>query len=134
MLTGTKNFDDLLQLAEQGDHRKVDMLVGDIYAGDCASLRLPKDLIASSFGKAPHLSSSDFNPADAARSLLFTIANDIGQIASLYATQHKLKRVYFGGFFLRNHPLTMHAGKALSRIRHSGLMFFFIHSSFLNGN
>lgn len=43
------------------------------------------------------------------RSLLFTIANDIGQIACLYAMQHQLRRIYFGGYFLRNHPLSMHA-------------------------
>ena len=41
-------------MAERGDHRKVDMLVKDIYGGDCTSLGLPGDLIASSFGKAAH--------------------------------------------------------------------------------
>ena len=73
--------------------------------------------------------------ADLARSLLFTISNDIGQLASLYAMMHGLKKViknaavslwffftfyftglflslsqqvYFGGYFLRNHPLSMH--------------------------
>jgi len=50
---------------------------------------------------------SDFNPEDTVRSLLFTIANDIGQIACLYALRHNLKRIYFGGYFLRNHPLSM---------------------------
>ena len=39
-------------MAERGDHRKVDMLVKDIYGGDCTSLGLPGDLIASSMGKA----------------------------------------------------------------------------------
>ena len=47
-----KGFDELLALAERGDHRKVDMLVKDIYGGDCTSLGLPGDLIASSFGRA----------------------------------------------------------------------------------
>ena len=62
-----------MALAESGDHRKIDMLVifhtlhllcytkitnlydfqvKDIYGGDCTSLGLPGDLIASSFGKA----------------------------------------------------------------------------------
>ena len=45
--------------------------------------------------------------ADIARSLLYMISNDIGQIASLYATMHNMNRVYFGGYFLRNHPLSM---------------------------
>jgi type II pantothenate kinase len=42
----------LLQLAERGDHRNVDMLVKDIYGGDYYSQGLPGELIASSFGKA----------------------------------------------------------------------------------
>lgn len=49
-----------------------------------------------------------FSEADLARSLLFTISNDIGQIASLYATVYSMDKVYFGGYFLRNHPLSMH--------------------------
>lgn len=50
----------------------------------------------------------NFNESDIARSLLFMISNDIGQIASLYALMHGLTRVYFGGYFLRGHPLSMH--------------------------
>lgn len=42
----------MLQLAERGDHRKVDMLVKDIYGGDYNSQGLSGELIASSFGKA----------------------------------------------------------------------------------
>lgn len=33
--------------------------------------------------------------ADVARSLLFTISNDIGQIACLYAMMHQLNKVSF---------------------------------------
>ncbi|KAK4012056.1 hypothetical protein OUZ56_021157 [Daphnia magna] len=103
-----KGFDELLALAERGDHRKIDMLVKDIYGGDCTSLGLPGDLIASSFGKAAQAAPESIQEADIARSLLFAISNDIGQIASLYAMMHGLKKVYFGGYFLRNHPLSMH--------------------------
>lgn len=49
-----QEFDELLELAEKGDHRNVDMLVRDIYGGDYKMLGLPGDLIASSFGKAMH--------------------------------------------------------------------------------
>lgn len=35
------------------------------------------------------------------------ISNDIGQLACLYARLHGLDRVYFGGFFIRGHPVTM---------------------------
>ncbi|GLG95538.1 Pantothenate kinase 4 [Gryllus bimaculatus] len=115
LLTKAKGFDELLELAEKGDHRNVDMLVKDIYGGDYKSMGLPGDLIASSFGKAMHShkdrnfnAATQFSEADVARSLLFTISNDVGQIACLYAMMHKLNTVYFGGYFLRNHPLSMH--------------------------
>ena len=49
-----------------------------------------------------------FKEADIARSLLLSISNDIGQIACLHARIHGLKKVYFGGYFIRGHPLTMH--------------------------
>ncbi|XP_050525416.1 4'-phosphopantetheine phosphatase [Daktulosphaira vitifoliae] len=110
LLTKAKSFDELLELAEKGDHRKADMLVKDIYGGDYQNLGMHSDLIASSFGKiCPRRNSeNDFNEADLARSLLFAISNDIGHIACLYAMMHNLKKVYFGGYFLRNHSLSMH--------------------------
>ena len=52
LLVYLKGFDELLELAEQGDHRSVDMLVKDIYGGEYPLMSLPADLIASSFGKA----------------------------------------------------------------------------------
>ncbi|OAD56075.1 Pantothenate kinase 4 [Eufriesea mexicana] len=111
LLTKRKGFDELLQLAERGDHRNVDMLVKDIYGGDYSSQGLPGDLIAASFGKATSCNNEGqpkFSEADLVRSLLLTVSNDIGQIASLYATVHDINKVYFGGYFLRNHPLSMH--------------------------
>lgn len=50
----------------------------------------------------------NFHDADIAKSLLITISNDIGQIASLNAQLHSLKRIYFGGYFIRGHQITMH--------------------------
>lgn len=47
-----QGFDELLELAEKGDHRSVDMLVKDIYGGSYDLVGLPGDIIASSFGKA----------------------------------------------------------------------------------
>ena len=52
LLTGAKEFDELLDLAEKGDNRSVDLLVKDIYSRDYAQMGLPGELIASSFGKA----------------------------------------------------------------------------------
>ena len=59
-----QTFDDLLRLAETGDHRKVDMLVKDIYGGSYSVVGLPGDVIASSFGKAAR------SPKDTAGMLL----------------------------------------------------------------
>lgn len=50
---------------------------------------------------------SEFSKEDMAKSLLHMISNDIGQLACLYAKLHGLDRVYFGGFFIRGHPVTM---------------------------
>lgn len=115
LLTSAKGFDELLNLAEKGDHRNVDVLVGELAGGDYTKFGLSEDLIATAFGKAMNCNSdsnektkSQFAEADIAKSLLFTISNDIGQIACLYAMMHNLKKVYFGGHFLRNHPLSMH--------------------------
>ncbi|EEC06708.1 pantothenate kinase, putative [Ixodes scapularis] len=107
LMTKAKSFDELLKLAEDGDHRSVDMLVKDIYGGNYNAMGLTSDLIACSFGKTIRFT-RDFSESDIARSLLFMISNDIGQIASLYALMHGLTRVYFGGYFLRGHPLSMH--------------------------
>ena len=49
-----------------------------------------------------------FCDADIAKSLLISISNDIGQIAFLSAQLHGLKKIYFGGYFIRGHPITMH--------------------------
>ena len=49
-----------------------------------------------------------FREEDIARSLLLSISNDIGQISYLQAKLHNLKKIYFGGYFIRGHPITMH--------------------------
>ena len=51
LLTGARNFDDMLRLAEKGDNTAVDMLVGDIYGTDYNKIGLKSTTIASSFGK-----------------------------------------------------------------------------------
>ncbi|KAL2150316.1 hypothetical protein VTH82DRAFT_7992 [Thermothelomyces myriococcoides] len=51
LLTGARTFDEMLDLASQGDNTKVDMLVGDIYGTDYGKIGLKSTTIASSFGK-----------------------------------------------------------------------------------
>jgi type II pantothenate kinase len=51
LLTGARNFNEMLELAEHGDNAAVDMLVGDIYGADYNKIGLKSSAIASSFGK-----------------------------------------------------------------------------------
>ncbi|XP_061372318.1 pantothenate kinase 1 [Gastrolobium bilobum] len=110
LLTKCKSFDELLELSYRGNNRAVDMLVGDIYGGmDYSKIGLSSTAIASSFGRAmsDNKDCKDYKPEDIARSLLRMISNNIGQISYLNALRFGLKRIFFGGFFIRRHPFTM---------------------------
>ncbi|XP_010044613.2 pantothenate kinase 1 [Eucalyptus grandis] len=110
LLTKCQSFDELLELSHVGNNRVIDMLVGDIYGGtDYAKIGLSSTNIASSFGKAISVDKEleDYQPEDISRSLLRMISNNIGQIAYLNALRYGLKRIFFGGFFIRGHAYTM---------------------------
>lgn len=51
LLINVDNYSDILKLAEQGDNKNIDLLVGDIYGGSANNINLNHDVIASSFGK-----------------------------------------------------------------------------------
>lgn len=130
VLTNARSFDEMLEMAEEGDNSQVDMLVGDIYGTDYGRIGLKSTAIASSFGKVfkkqiegeradaaagkpprPHDPSnprlSRFRQEDISRSLLYAVSNNIGQIAYLQAQHHNLEHIYFGGSFIRGHQQTM---------------------------
>ncbi|XP_065875851.1 pantothenate kinase 2 isoform X2 [Euphorbia lathyris] len=110
LLTKCKSFDELLELSQRGDNRTIDMLVGDIYGGtDYNKIGLSASTIASSFGKtiAEKKELEDYRPEDISLSLLRMISYNIGQIAYLNALRFGLKRIFFGGFFIRGHAYTM---------------------------
>ncbi|XP_019152535.1 PREDICTED: pantothenate kinase 2 isoform X2 [Ipomoea nil] len=110
LLTKCKSFDDLLELSQRGDNRTIDMLVGDIYGGmDYSKIGLSASTIASSFGKAisENKELEDYRPEDISLSLLRMISYNIGQISYLNALRYGLKRIFFGGFFIRGHAYTM---------------------------
>ncbi|KAI9486487.1 MAG: pantothenate kinase [Benjaminiella poitrasii] len=113
LLTDAPSFDDMLEISKSGDNRNIDLLVGDIYGSDYSKLGLKSSKIASSFGKVfrkgARQNKEDFESADIAKSLLFMVSNNIGQIAYLNAQQHGIKRIYFGGCFIRGHPITMNS-------------------------
>ncbi|KAL6493540.1 Pantothenate kinase 2, mitochondrial [Orobanche gracilis] len=110
LLTKCKSFDELLELSQRGDNRTIDMLVGDIYGGmDYSKIGLSASTIASSFGKAisENKELEDYRPEDISLSLLRMISYNIGQVSYLNALRFGLKRIFFGGFFIRGHAYTM---------------------------
>ncbi|KAJ6719581.1 PANTOTHENATE KINASE [Salix purpurea] len=110
LLTKCQSFDELLELSHRGNNRVVDMLVGDISGGmDYSKIGLSSTAIASSFGRAISNNNEldDYKPEDVSRSLLRMISNNIGQISYLNALRFGLKRIFFGGFFIRGHSYTM---------------------------
>ncbi|KIH51465.1 putative pantothenate kinase [Ancylostoma duodenale] len=113
LLTSEVDLDEMMRMAEDGDHRQFDILVSDIYGGKFANLGLSGDLIAGSFGKCARKSLADElkNCQDfkknVMRSLLLMISNSIGQFAFLYAQREKTNRIYFDGFLIRNHAIIM---------------------------
>ncbi|CCD64181.1 pantothenate kinase [Caenorhabditis elegans] len=111
LLTPAQNFDELLEMANRGDHRNVDKLVCDIYGGAYDELGLKADLIAGSMAKCNRFEETtkkqQHKPEDIAKSLLLMVSNNIGQMAYLYGTRYNLKRIYFGGYFIRQDPITM---------------------------
>ncbi|KAJ3366982.1 hypothetical protein GGF32_000043 [Allomyces javanicus] len=107
----TPSFDDMLQLSTTGDNTHVDMLVGDIYGMDYGKIGLKSTTIASTFGKVFKMNADDRAATsihDVSRSLLYMVSNNIGQIAYLNARAHGITRIYFGGYFICGHPITMH--------------------------
>ncbi|XP_070541275.1 pantothenate kinase 3-like isoform X2 [Ptychodera flava] len=108
LLTGCQTFEEAIELAEVGDHTKVDKLVRDIYGGDYDRLHLPGSTVASSFGhmNVPEKRES-VSKNDLARATLVTITNNIGSIARMCALNEGIERIVFVGNFLRVNPLSM---------------------------
>lgn len=110
LLTGLKDYDEMLKLSAQADNAKVDMLVGDIYGGrDYENIGLSSETIASSFGRVvmDEGSLEDYSKADITLSLLRMISYNIAHISTMNAVKYGLKRIFFGGYFIRNHAYTM---------------------------
>ncbi|GKT27302.1 Type II pantothenate kinase like protein [Aduncisulcus paluster] len=111
LLTGAKTFDELLDLAKHGNSDNVDLLVGDIYGKAYGKVGLASNTIASCFGKVASAlqKKKKVSDADIANSLLKMICLNIAQLACHNAKRLKVKRVVFGGYFIRNHPVAMAA-------------------------
>lgn len=121
LLTDAKDYNEMLEMAQRGDNENIDLLVGDIYGTNYNKIGLKANNIASSFAKVfkklrftngrkltPAEKLAQFRSEDIARSLLYSVSNNIGQIAYLQALRFNLKRIYFGGSYISGHKQTIH--------------------------
>ncbi|XP_015644087.1 pantothenate kinase 1 isoform X1 [Oryza sativa Japonica Group] len=123
LLTGCKSYDEFLQLSQKGDNFVLDLIVKDI-CGElvCQKQGLSTSTLASSFGKVitSKKKLTDYRPEDLASTLLsaftYNIAQvsfcsiftyNIAQISFLVASILHLRRVFFGGSYIRGHKSTM---------------------------
>lgn len=128
LLTDCGSYEEVLDLAETGDATEIDMLVRDIYGGDCKYLlflilnvvphpyggnldkgmNLNGAMVASSFGKLVMKDhpTEGVKQEDLAIALLMMITNNIGQVAFLNAKLHNCTKIFFVGSFLRYNSIS----------------------------
>jgi len=107
LLTKAKDFSESMNLADEGDGSKVNLLVRDIYGGNYKQFGLAGDLTASFFGKVAREENprENISDADIARALVIMITQNISQIAFLNARACHSERVIFTGSFLRSNNI-----------------------------
>jgi type II pantothenate kinase len=102
-LVGTSDFDAVTQLAREGDRRRVDLLVGDIYPNGV--LPLPGDLNAASFAKlALEPPAMPPDPRDLAHAIMGLVGENVALICGGLAAAAGVSRIAYGGTTLRNNP------------------------------
>lgn len=98
LLLGESSFERLTELAAQGDRRRVDLLVGDLYPP--GQIALAGDATASSFGR-PSVRSEPPKPEDLAQAIMGLVGENVAVLCSALAAAHQVGRVVFGGATLR---------------------------------
>ncbi len=109
LLLDVDSFAELAALADRGDRRGVDLLVGDIYSGPGES-PLPRDLNAAHFAKL-----DSRRPEDIAHALMGLIGENIGLICGELTRSHSAELVvYCGSTFAANPALEAILGQVSS--------------------
>jgi type II pantothenate kinase len=99
MLIGTHNFSDLLEMAEEGDNTKVDIVPGDYQQLEKSYPNLGDAPVLISLGK---LGQDTTSKEDIAKGLFLMVAYNLAQISLMHSNVHKIDRIVFTGFFCRN--------------------------------
>lgn len=108
LLTKCSTYEEVVDLAENGNASNIDMLVKDIYGGSYDGMNLKGSMVASSFGKLVMKENprEGVYEADIAIALLMMITNNIGQVAYMNARLHGCSKIFFVGSFLRHNPIS----------------------------
>lgn len=112
LLLGVSTFDEVVAMSRRGSNA-LDLVVSDLYGDAAGSRCLPGDTLASSFGRLyVERKCSPLGTArrdDIARSLVTMVSYNLGYLAFLIGTIHKVTRFFFTGKFINNHDVTMEA-------------------------
>jgi type II pantothenate kinase len=105
-LTGQRGFAEIAALAAEGDRRRVDLLISDVYPEGLDGL--PGAASAASFGRLPRLAArgDPVDPRDLAAALVGLVGENVALLANALAAGAGVRRIVFGGSALRaNDPL-----------------------------
>jgi type II pantothenate kinase len=97
LLMEVSSFQELADLAARGDRRGVDLLVGDIYAGEEGPL--PAELTAASFGKL-----ASTRREDLAHALVGLVGENIGLICGGLTRVTEAEAIVYGGSTVVGNP------------------------------
>ena len=100
LLLGTDTFADVVALAAEGDRRRVDLLVGEVYGAGAAPAMI-HDLTASNFAKLDSTA-----PADVAHAIVGMVGETVALVAGALARAEGADAVVYCGTTLAgNEPL-----------------------------
>lgn len=95
----TKDFDEVLELAEKGSPDNVDLLLKDVYGGDYGNT-LKENIAASSFAKVIN-SNQEPSRSDLAAALVSTICYSLGNQLSFVCQANSVDSIILVGGFLK---------------------------------
>ena len=128
------DYSDAIDLAKTGNRYQVDLKVADIYnIEDKRVDKLFREFTAASLGKiTKNVNVDDVKKENIIVSLIGSIGENIGTIATLMAKLHDVKNVIFcGGFLIENRPLK----QTLSLIcKYNGIKPIFLENSVFAGS
>jgi type II pantothenate kinase len=105
-LTGRTRFEEIVALAAEGDRRRVDLLISDIYPDGLPGL--PGSANAASFGRLARTAASGArgDPRDLAGALVGLVGENVALLCCALAAREGLRRIVYAGAALRgNAPL-----------------------------